>query len=277
METYYVKKFNSLYQYNEYLRTGKVQSAFSSETSHSLNEPEWYGTQSYEEAENFLIRGNHELAEQLHDKMQGISAQNSGYFRNSITQAKLQRGVAGYRVNIGAYLSGSDKCMLRKVRQRVQYPVINILYNNGATGGYSAKTMTDTNARVLRAIQILEMEKGVRVNLYVAQCSKSNGAIAGPIVRIKDSDTIMDIEKIAYPLISPSMLRRQKFRFLEIYEGLPRHFADGYGSSLDNKEKLLGAAQSVNLKCDVYLTFYDAKDMSDEELMKCFNANNAVR
>jgi len=277
METYYVKKFNSLYQYNEYLRNGKVQSAFSDETSHSLNEPEWYGTQSYEEAENFLIRGNHELAEQLHDKMQGISAQNCGYFRNSITQAKLQRGVAGYRVNIGAYLSGSEKCMLRKVRQRVQYPVINILYNNGATGGYSAKIMTDTNARVLRAIQILEMEKGVRVNLYVAQCSKSNDAIAGPIVRIKDSDTIMDIEKIAYPLISPSMLRRQKFRFLEIYEGLPRHFADGYGSSLDNKEKLLGAAQSVNLKCDVYLTFYDAKGMSDEELMACFNANNAMR
>lgn len=274
---YYVKKFDSLYSYNEHLRRGTVQSAFEKQKSQKPEEePVWYGTESYQEAEYFLLNGNHELAEGMRNKMQNVSSTNEGYFRNSITQPKLVRGVAGYRVNIGAFLAGSEKCMLRKVRQKVEHPVINIIYNNGATGDVDPEKLTDVNSRVLKAIQILELYRGIRVNLYVSEISRSYGSYAGPIVRIKDSDTIMDTEKIAYPLISPSMLRRQKFRFFEVFEGLPRHFADGYGSSVDDGAILLQVAKEVNLKPDVCLTYYEAKNMTDEQLLKKFTANNRV-
>lgn len=272
---YYVKKFNSLYEYNEYLRHGKVQSAFSGQSSQSEGDKDWYGTESYQEAEYFLVNGEHELATEMRNKMNNVSVKNDGYFRNSVTQTRLQRGAVGYRTNIGAYISGSKKCMLRKVRQRVQYPVINILYNNGGTSDITARELINTSSRVLRAIQMLELNKGIRVNLYVSELScstRDSTQMAGPIVRIKDSDTIMDTEKIAYPMISPSMLRRQKFRFFEVYEGLPSHFSNGYGRSLSNGEYLKEAAKTCNLHFDVALTYYEASKLSDERLMEKFTA-----
>lgn len=274
MTKYFVKKFDSLYEYNEFLRHGTTQPSFNpNDGAFCERSPEWYGTRSYDEAERFMMNGCHDMATAMRDKMNGVHGDNEGYFRESVTQTRLQRGPVGYRVNIGAFVSGSKKCMLRKVRQRIQYPVINIMYNSGACCGVSADDLIETNSRVLRAIQMLELNRGIRVNLYVSQLSSGGSSyVAGPIVRIKDSDAIMDTEKIAYPMISPSMLRRQKFRYLEVYEGMPSCYADGYGRSLNDSDVMRDAAKECHIPIDVCLTYYEAKELTDEQLMARFTS-----
>lgn len=271
---YFIKKFDSLYEYENYLSRGKTQRGFEEESSFN-NNLSFTGTASYEEANMLLMHGDHKMSscirERIPEEMYGVHStmQACG------TQTHMQRGAVGYRVNIGAFLSGSKKCMLRKVRQRIQQPVITLCYNNGIRSGISTEEAIEVNSRVMAAVMEIEAV-GIRVNLYVSQLSKENdGAyVAGPIIRIKDADQLLDSEKMGYPLCNPSILRRHKFRFLEIHPNVPRAFAGTYGSSLDSVAEYKMALDEAGVKHDVCFTFYNIRKLPVGDLVKMFKQEN---
>ena len=51
-------------------------------------------------------------------------------------------------------------------------------------------------------------------------------------IRIKSADERLNISKVAFPLVHPSMLRRLMFRYTEVAPTVPRSFVDGYGAPL---------------------------------------------
>lgn len=270
MAKYFIKKFDSLYEYENYLSRGKTQRGFEGESSFN-NDASFTGTSSYEEANVLLMHGDHEMSSRIRERIPENMYGVQSVMQACGTQTHMQRGAVGYRVNIGAFLSGSKKCMLRKVRQKVQQPVITLCYNNGICSGISTEEAIDVNSRVMAAVMEIERQ-GIRVNLYVSQLSKeNNGAyVAGPILRIKDADQLLDSEKMGYPLCSPSILRRHKFRFIEIHPNVPLAFADTYGSPLDSVEEYKKALDEAQVKYDVCFTFYDIKKLPVGDLVKMF-------
>ena len=51
-------------------------------------------------------------------------------------------------------------------------------------------------------------------------------------MRIKSANERLNINKLSFPLVHPSMLRRLFFRFVEVHPGVPRSFIRGYGTPL---------------------------------------------
>ena len=67
-------------------------------------------------------------------------------------------------------------------------------------------------------------------------------------VRIKNANEKLNVSKLAFPMVHPSMLRRLFFRFIEVYPKVTSVFSYGYGQPikggalrefLDKKEILL--------------------------------------
>lgn len=67
-------------------------------------------------------------------------------------------------------------------------------------------------------------------------------------VRIKNANEKLNVSKLAFPMVHPSMLRRLFFRFIEVYPKVTKVFSQGYGmpikggalrNFLDKKEILL--------------------------------------
>ena len=46
---------------------------------------------------------------------------------------------------------------------------------------------------------------------------------------MKSANERLNISKLAFPLVHPSMFRRLYFRFIEVYPTIPRSFTYGYG------------------------------------------------
>src|SRR5699024_11437952 len=50
------------------------------------------------------------------------------------------------------------------------------------------------------------------------------------------SNEKLNISKLAFPLVNPSMLRRLFFRFIEVYPNVTNSFVCGYGRPADSDE-----------------------------------------
>jgi hypothetical protein len=60
-------------------------------------------------------------------------------------------------------------------------------------------------------------------------------------VRIKSATEKLNVSKIAFPLVHPSMLRRLFFRYIEVYPNVTKSFVFGYGRPLNEElKKILG-------------------------------------
>ena len=55
-------------------------------------------------------------------------------------------------------------------------------------------------------------------------------------VRIKSANEKLNVSKLAFPLVHPSMLRRLFFRFIEVYPHVTKSFVSGYGSPATSNE-----------------------------------------
>lgn len=253
--------FDSISEYSDYLRSTTLQPAFVGQSSHSTYDPEWRGTETYEQADELLLCGDKEAASRIKEAQRALNVNVSSY----IVQNKVKADYVGFAPHVPNFVGNVPKTMFNKKKIRKPQPVITIVYNSGATCGYDACEIAQAGATLLEAVRAIEAS-GIRVNLYTAQVSSSRGQYAGPIVRIKDADQYMDVLKCAYPLSSPSMLRRHKFAFLEQTEGVPSHFANGYGRSIKGGD-ILRKVELKGKKFDAVLTFYDVHQSSVDDVV----------
>ena len=106
---------------------------------------------------------------------------------------------------------------------------------------YNASVSTDQiieeSIKAMQIVKKLETQ-GYRCNLNIVL-----GATAGyPSkqfvikVRIKSANEKLNVSKLAFPLVHPSMLRRLFFRFIEVYPHITESFVYGYGSPATSNE-----------------------------------------
>lgn len=245
--------FDSVQEFLQHLDNNEPQPAFKSQDSQATYNPVWYGSASYDEADKWLRYGDHKAAERIGQAITKMRVQVSSYTTSTRTRADY----VGFAPCVANFVAGVPQSMYNRKRVRKPQPVITICYNTGATAGYSADEIAECGATLLEAVRAIEAG-GVRVNLYTSQVSSKGQQYAGPLIRIKDADQPLDLLKCAYPLSSPSMLRRHKFAFLERTPGIPSSFASSYGYSLKDGD-ILKQVKLKGRKFDAVLTFYDVK------------------
>ena len=146
-------------------------------------------------------------------------------------------GVTGYQAIVPLYLQGVPNNMVTKKMTPVKQKVITMNKSIDYNGGVNADQIIEESIKAMQIVKKLEAQ-GYRCNLNIVL-----GTTAGypskqfvVKVRIKSANEKLNVSKLAFPLVHPSMLRRLFFRFIEVYPHVTKSFVSGYGSPATSNE-----------------------------------------
>ena len=222
--------------------------------------PDWYGSASYDEAKERILKGDDDLSKKLKGTERlDIQMPLTGVKKRMVTR------VAGFAPHVPNFICGVPNNMLWVEEQKVAKKVITVVYGCNTRCEASVSEIAKVSARVVSAIMSLE-RKGYRVQLYASNVAE-NGKMCGFVVKLKDAGQHIDVLKLAFPLLSASWNRRFGFRYREMCGWYDM------GSSLKGYA-LRNYLNEKKFKYDIALSYYDAKEIKTvEDLEKLFVDN----
>ena len=271
-----IKCFQNLQVYNDFLQNTPVNDAFkerekNGELESKTSDSYFTGTPSWENATERLISGDKESADKIKEVQKG--GRVDANIHTNVVKPKMRRRMAGFMPSVPAYCAGAKRCMYRYIKETKQTKVLTICYNIGALCGVSSTDIARSAFNVLKAVLRIEAS-GTRVNFYTSAISESCGQACGSVVKIKDSSQYFNFLKMAYPMVHPSMFRRQAFRFKEVAEGVRKSFSNGYGSTISSTDEIeKRITKSIpTLRDAIFLGFYEVRRMDEDGIFERIKA-----
>ena len=232
-KTIEIIEYDSLKEFYDYLCKTPFNDAFRW-AKHSSVEGSYHFTKTkdFEEAVELFKNGWSDMAAKLVQKLKVIENKTE-----PMMKSKNTLGVAGYQAIVPLYLQGVPNNMVTKKMTPVKQKVITLNKSIDYNGGVSAEQIIEESIKAMQIVKKLEAQ-GYRCNLNIVL-----GTTAGypskqfvVKVRIKSANEKMNVSKLAFPLVHPSMLRRLFFRFIEVYQNVTKSFVSGYGSPATSNE-----------------------------------------
>lgn len=230
-----VIQFDSLQEFYKYICDTPFNDAFRW-VSHSsvTGDKHWTKTESFDEAVQLFKNGWSDMATKLVQRLKVIESKTEPTMK---PRNKLD--VCGYQAIVPLYIQGVPNNMMNKKMVPVKQKVITLNKSLDYSGSVSSDKIIEESIKAMQIVKKLEAQ-GFRCNLNIAL-----GTTAGwgkeekqfiIKVRIKSANEKMNISKLAFPLVHPSMLRRLFFRFIEVYPNVTKNFVDGYGHPATSNE-----------------------------------------
>ena len=265
MKNVIVEKFDSIGQMLDTIESRPNNSIM--KNCNSSIDPD-YGftlTHSYDEAVKLFRYGYTEPLKQIKNVLDKKIANTQ--IRN---RRIVSTGVVGYTPHVPNAILGLPNSMINTTVVPHKTKAVSIVYAPTGNGGISALDLHKAGIALLSVINTMELN-GVRVDLSICpKCSKEDDKeFAISMVRVKDYREHMDLQKLMFPVVHPSMFRRFGFKWLETCVGLTNSgWAYGYGGTirscaevrqilkLDDKTKFINFYKIANLG-------YDEKEIID--------------
>ena len=185
-------------------------------------------TKSYEEAVNLLENG--------WDKHLDTFKTENKLNANTVIQKKRPTlSVVGYVPNVPNAIMGLPNSMITTEIVKQKIKAVTIIYSSCASYRWTAEELVQCGISVMKIINVLESQ-GIRVKLIVEGISSTtvNKNWSLMWVDVKDWREPLDLKKISFPVIHPSMLRRIAFRWLETNPNITdSKFKNGYGNVIE--------------------------------------------
>ena len=226
-----VVEYDSLHEFYEYLIHTPFNDAFCW-AKHSSIDGSYYFTKTkdFSEAVELFKNGWSDMATKLVQKLKIIENKTEPTMK-----PKNVLGVAGYQAIVPLYLQGVPNNMVTKKMTPVKQKVITLNKSIDYNAGVSADQIIEESIKAMQIIKKLEAQ-GYRCNLNIVIGSSEPDIKLYVKVRIKSANEKMNISKLAFPLVHPSMLRRLFFRFIEVYPNVTKSFVSGYGKPATSDE-----------------------------------------
>ncbi len=139
--------------------------------------------------------------------------------------------IVGEFPDVSAYLMGSPESMIRLDRRQApgKGRIVRVVYNCSCSGGVDKKVITARGSVACAMIDAIA-GAGYQVELVMSEWAKpgSSGKAVGSVFPLKRSDEPLNLERIAFCLSHPDMLRRMVFAVQETY---PQEIRKKYGFS----------------------------------------------
>lgn len=228
----FITEFTSLSEFKNYIDETPQNSVFSGNKerqSSYTGRRSFTFTDNMEEAVRLFTDGWPQQAEELTKtlRMKDVKAENESI--------KFIRDVVGFQASVPRYLNGHPKSMINKKVVTHKQKVITINKSINYACFVSTANIVIASTEALRIVKKIE-EQGIRVNLNIIWGTKAGERNIIVKVRVKNANERLNISKLSFPLIHPSMLRRLFFRFLEVCPYTTRDFTFGYGRPLSDEE-----------------------------------------
>ena len=230
-QTSYIREFSSLNEFEAYITNTPLNKAF--QWKNLLSVSGGYGftqTHSYEEAIKLLKDGWRSMAQDITKKLNVI--------KNQIVEAHVQKvfyDVVGFQASVPRYLQGIPTSMVNKKLVPVKQRAITLDKDISYNGGIKTEQIVEASIQTLQLIKKIEAQ-GIRVNLNLIWGDISGNTTEVVKIRLKSANERLNISKLAFPLVHPSMLRRLLFRYLEVSPTVTNKYTQRYGKPLDGSQ-----------------------------------------
>lgn len=230
-----IVEFDGLNEFYNYICTTPFNEAFRWEKHSSVTgDKKFTETYSFDEAVELFKKGWSDMAGKLVQKLKVIESKQV-----SMMKPRSKLDVCGYQAVVPLYLQGVPNSMINKKMVPVKQKVITLNKSIDYNGGVKTDAIIEESIKAMQIIKKLEAQ-GFRCNLNIVL-----GSTAGygknekqflMKVRIKSANEKLNVSKLAFPLVHPSMLRRLFFRFMEVYPNVTKSFVHGYGMPATSNE-----------------------------------------
>ena len=227
----YVREFSSLNDFETYITNTPLNDTFRWAKLASVSgSEEFTGTHSYEQAVEMFKNGWQSKAEELTKKLKVI--------QNQVIDAQVQKvifDVVGFQASVPRYLQGIPTNMVNKKLVPIKQKIVTINKDISYNCGITTEQIVEASIQTLQLVKRIEAQ-GIRVNLNLIWGVKASGSNEIVKIRLKSANERVNISKLAFPLVHPSMLRRLCFRYLEVAPTITHGYLYGYGSPLDGSQ-----------------------------------------
>lgn len=219
-----VIEYDSLKEFYDYICSTPFNDAFRWEHHDSVEGSKYFTkTKNFEEAVELFKNGWSDMATKLVQTLKVIENKTEPTMKPRTTLS-----VAGYQAIVPLYLQGVPNNMVNKKMVPVKQKVITL----NKLGSYSAYVTTEQiieeSIKTMQIIKKLEAQ-GYRCNLNLVITSVKGNKKFFVKIKLKSANEKLNVSKLAFPLVHPSMLRRLFFRFMEVYPSVTKPFVYGYG------------------------------------------------
>ena len=224
-------KFNTIDEFYNYITSTPLNKVFEwSELSSVKNDEKFSKTKSFEEAVDLLTNGCDDISKKLTNQLNMKVNLQSG------TKNKNVYDVQGFQCCVPLYLQGVPTNIIARKSIPVKQKVITIVKSINYLANVTADEIIEQSIKTLEIIKKIESQ-GIRCNLDILvglRVTNQDNAVCLR-VRVKKSTEKLNISKLAFTMVHPSMLRRLVFRFIEVYPNITSGYKSGYGRLIDDK------------------------------------------
>ena len=237
----WIEQFDSLHEALDY--AGKNPDPKSSDrdggswagNTKSLREAVQLGHKGYDEIRPEVERMFTELESQLAERLESAFQSRYDY--------------QGVQVDVGRFLSGEPECMIDFVPEPSQRMgrVVKIVVNGSCSAYVDPERIIRRGVVVCALIDAVH-KLGMGVEAYVeypindSGINDSNGKVYSSVIKLHDSQQMLDINNLMFALCHPSMFRRVQFSMLERSDWERAQYcvrsAYGYPASLESSARL---------------------------------------
>lgn len=233
----YHQEFSSLNEFHDYIMDMPVNNAFKNETRKSevtnVEGRIFTGTNNLREALSLFRNGWDEGARKLNQMVKVGELKLA-----DVKKTKNVQQVAGYHPIVPAYLNGLPNSMVAKKQVMIKEKVVTLTKNISYSHGVKQETIFEESRKALSIINKIE-QQGVRVNLNAVMAAYEHGwklYRMYMLVRLKSATERLNVSKMAFPLVHPSMLRRLGLRWEEVFPQTNDLFVSGYGKTIKHED-----------------------------------------
>lgn len=230
---------------------------------------DFYHTKSYKESTELLKNGYQEPMEAMKKELLKIDK------KTTHEKSRPFASVVGYAPIVPHAIMGLPLSMINQKRTPEKAKTIHLLYGFSALGNVRPSELIKGGTMFIGLLNSLE-KQGFRVKLDIVRCTTSSETDAiGYTVNLKEYSQSLNLLKLCYPLVHPSMLRRTSFKWCETLPNLDdRRYLGTMGASLiarmgymEDKEQacikekaFLREHGVLNDKNSYYCNVYEAMD-----------------
>jgi hypothetical protein len=204
------------------------------------------GTRNLAEAVQLGHKGYDEIRPEVERMFTELESQLAERLESAFQSRYDYQGV---QVDVGRFLSGEPECMIDFVPEPSQRMgrVVRIIINGSASARIDAEKITKRGVVVCALVDAIH-KLGMGVEVYAEfptndqGVNSRDGEVMTTLVKLHDSQQMLDINNLMFALCHPSMLRRIKFSCLEQSKWHRASYvlgrAYGYPSSLECAERV---------------------------------------
>ena len=181
------------------------------------------GSKNFDEAKQHMINGWDKGRDAMAADIEFAKGKEDTFKRET-----WEYSVAGQRACIPSYCAGVPAHMVYMDDQsdRNAVPIVKIWVDVNASFGVEAESMIRKGAAIVALVDQIE-RSGQRVEVVAKSYTEMRrNNILDVSVMVKAADEPMDMDRLAYAVAHPSMLRRSLFRVTEF---MMDYEVDGYG------------------------------------------------